>query len=199
MEVVIRTAVQLNKMGETGEALIKMARNGDFKGNKYPIVYQFKQGTPGESMDHSQRDVIGSVSNVRLNYRGLVGDVSITTPVKNSINFDGTIDNFVIAKHLHHNSSIQPSTPQPKYVLEHFVVYNKTAKQLAAKAAQSEERVKKMYNAPKEVLDVDPEVGDVLHNNIEKWNQVKDEVINNDDYKSSAVLAETNKEVDTNE
>lgn len=187
MKVVIRTKEQLKNMGKTGRILINLSQDGEFKGMKYPIVYQFKQGKPGESMEHDNRDVIGYISGVKLEDGSLVGDASILTPVKNANNFDGAIDNFVISQHIHRDAigrdttfrGIRDGNPRVvKYRLEHFVVYNKVAKELANAAAKAEKLVEKTYNAPKEVMDFDPNAGDVLHDKIESWNKTLNDVIN---------------------
>lgn len=169
MRVVIRTMEKIDAMGETGTAIKEIATHGLFK-PKYPLIYQFKKGVPGESMSHDERDVIGSVSNVELTPEGLVGNVDITIVAANSIQFDGTVDNFVISKTL--------SATPTLYELKHFVVYNKQAKTIAKKEQEREDNtVKKLYNAPKEVYDINPNDGDVLSTKIKSWNNTLQEVI----------------------
>ncbi|WP_304411288.1 hypothetical protein [Bacteroides acidifaciens] len=169
MEVVIRTMEQIDSMGETGKAIKEIAGHNLFK-PKYPLIYQFKKGVPGESMSHDERDVIGDVSDVRLTSEGLIGNVNITIVAANAVHFDGTVDNFVISKTL--------GAPV-LYELKHFVVYNKKAKEIANREKEYEDNtVKKLYNAPKEVIDINPEDGDVLANNIKSWNKTLQDVIN---------------------
>lgn len=176
MRVVIRTMEQIDAMGETGTAIKEIATHGLFK-PKYPLIYQFKKGVPGESMNHDERDIIGSVSSVELTPEGLVGNVDITIVAANSVQFDGSVDNFVISKTFR-----TPDKEYPiPYELKHFVVYNKQAKSMAKKEKEREDNtVKKLYNAPKEVLDTNPEDGEVLHKTIESWNKTLQDVV--DDY-----------------
>lgn len=168
MKVVIRTMEQIDSMGETGKAIKEIASKNLFK-PKYPLIYQFKKGVPGESISHDEKDVIGDVCDVKLTSEGLVGNVNITIVAANSVHFDGSIDNFVISKTLGESNL---------YDLKHFVIYNKKAKELANKEKEYEDStVKKLYNAPKEVLDINPEDGDVLAKNIKSWNQTLQDVI----------------------
>lgn len=171
MKVVIRTAEQLDKMGETGEAVKILAKNDKFKGKSYPLVYQFAKGMAGESIRHTPDDVIGSVSNVRITEEGLTGDVEIIFPNRNAKNFDGkTIDNLVVAK--------RPDLPKnAMYDLRHLVVYNAEAKQFVKRQETAGKNVEKLYNAPKEMIDIDPNDGEVLSRTISTWEKEKDDMM----------------------
>lgn len=181
MKVIIRTAEKLDRMGEIGEAVKILAKDGKLEGKSYPVVYQFAKGMNGESVRHTSDDVIGNVSNVRIMEEGLVGDVEIIFPNRNARNFDGTIDNLVVSK--------RPDLPKnAMYDLSHFVVYNAEAKQFAKKQENIGKNVEKLYNAPKEMIDIDPNDGEVLSRTISTWEKEKDDMMKEYSFHSNGTV-----------
>lgn len=165
-EIIIRDKCRLNKMGETGDALKQIAKANPSL--KIPIVYRFNKSV--SQYITSNEHPIGVVSNMHIDDNGnLVGNVTINHVINGSRHYDGEIDNCVVKKEINDGNV--------SYTVNCLVVFNIDAKRENQRQSKMDSLVKKTYNAPTQVMDVDPQVGEVLLNKIKAANKDLDEVL----------------------
>lgn len=155
---IIRTKEQLDNIEKKNLALynaILTELEKEQAPESYPLVYQYKQGKPGESVVHENNaNRIGEVSDLHIDGCGnLVADVTIGDMFGKAHHFQGTIDNLVFQRE-------QIDTGDREIVLtelKQLVVYDCIEKEEANRKKEYESRVQKLYNAPTE--DYEAEAG----------------------------------------
>lgn len=153
--VVIRTREQLDNIMNPmlSSVLRNMAKIGDWNHKEYPIVYQFAKGKDGETVGFDNDDAIGTASNLRIDEGGnFVADIVIMDVKGKSCNFNGTIDNMVVAQ-------TEITKGEYKFELYHFVVYDKMVREDMEKSSALSGTVRKMYNAPTPAYTGNPSAG----------------------------------------
>ena len=165
--LVIRSSDELNRMGELGKVL----KSKDIISipNGVPVVYQFSKGKNGESVGASPDKMIGEATNIRIDPSNgdLVGDVEIYPFMRLSDNFRYRIDNLVVSKvtpvKLKDDSHVDKILDdKTRYELVQLIVYDKLTTKSGEQALKHNKLVEKTYNAPTEVYEVSPGVGEKL-------------------------------------
>lgn len=147
--IIVRDKKQLADIEKNNPALFTAINQELEKEPKsYPLVYQYKQGKPGESVVHENKaNRIGEVSYLHMDTNGnLVAEVTIGDMFRKAHHFQGTIDNLVFQGEKIEMDNREILITQ----LKQLVVYDRTEKEEINRKKEYESRVQKLYNAPTE-------------------------------------------------